>query len=254
MGLQYGASDVLNLTFKDFVTKKPFAYADYAKATDNSVEGTRTFITGGQGGFRLLAFDSEKVSTVTVTLPLVDLKLLAMIAGDELVKGAANVFRREEGLVTGGKVSLKDTPIDGSITVFLLEGIRDHGSELVKAASAPTANQFSVSGKDLTFNSSENGKKVVIYYQFATPVTAQKFSIKANKFPKFVEISGNGLFKNQETGLDEANYTTYFKAQAQPNMTLTLSQGSPTELQIVFDLFAIRDTVGDYIYSETVVV
>ena len=254
MGLQYGIKEVLNVGLVDFATKKPILYTDYATASTNEVQGERTFISGGQGNYRLMAFDHSKTSTLQMTFPLVDLKLLALALGDDLIQGAGTVYAREVLTVTSGKVTVSQTPIDNTISVFALQGLRDNGTEYTKVASAPTSTQFAwTSGsKDITFNTSENGKQVVVWYQYNTVSTAQKFTIKANKFPKMLTIFGEGLFRDQETDVDRAVRVNFFKAKPQQNVTLTMSSENTTTLEITFDLFAVKDASGDYAYAEYV--
>lgn len=254
MGLQYGIKEVCNFFVSDFATNKPILYADYAEVSSNENSAERTDMRGGQGNYKITSWDHTKDSKLQVTLPTVDLKMLALLAGEDLAIAAQNVFKREVLTIASNKVTLAETPIDGTIFVFQLQGLRDHGQEYTKVASAPTANQFTVSSKDLTFNASENNKTVVVYYQYATPATAQTVSIKANKFPKAVKIAMDGIWRDLETETDKAVKINVFKAKAQPNFTLTMSSTDYTKLEITFDLFAVKDnTTGDFKYIDYVV-
>lgn len=254
MGLQYGIKEVLNVGMYDFATNKPILFADYATVSTNEVNGERLFLSGGQGNYRLMSFDHSKTTTLKMTLPMVDLKMLALLAGDDLVTGVAqNVYKREVFTIADGTVTLSETPIADSQVVYALSGLRDNGTEYIKVTSAPTGQQYSISNKTLTFDAAENGKQVVVWYQYATPTTAQKIGIKANKFAKAVKIFGDGLWRDQETETDKAVKVTVHKAKAQSNFTLTMSSDKATELEVTFDVFAVKDANGDYAYIDYVV-
>lgn len=254
MGLQYGIKEVMNVGFLDYATKNPFLYADYATVSTNEIQGERTFISGGQGNFRLMAFDHSKTATLKMNFPLVDMNMLAMLAGDSLISGASTVYMREVLTVSSGSVTLSQTPVGSSISVFALQGVRDNGTAYTKVASAPTSSQYTwtTGTNTVGFNTSENGKKVVVWYQYNTSTSAQSFRIKTNKFPKMLTIFGEGLFRDQETDLDRAVRATFFKAKPQSNFTLTMESTNTTNLEITFDLFADKDSQGDYSYAEYV--
>jgi hypothetical protein len=253
MGLQFGIKEVCNLSFVDYATKKPILYADYAEVSSNETSGENTELRGGQGNGLITTWSHTKKSDFKVTLPVVDLKMLALLAGDDLATGAANVFQREVLTVAAGKVTLAQTPIDGSLFVNALVGVRDIGTEYTKAASAPTGQQFSITAKDITFNATENGKQVVVFYQFASQPTTQTLSIKSNKFPQAVSIYGDGIWKDLETETDKAVKVIAFKAKPQSNFTITMSATDPTKLEITFDLFGEKDNVtGDTKYIDYV--
>nr|BDD47804.1 hypothetical protein 5 [Bacillaceae bacterium] len=253
MGLQFGIKEVLNGTIVDYSTKKPIVYFDYATASSNENAAERLFLDGGQGNYRLMSFDHTKTSTFQLTLPMVDLKMLALLAGEDLATGASNVFKREELTITSGAATLASAPVDGTLFIFELTGLRDNGTEFTKVAATPAASQYTISGTTLGFNTADNNKKIVAFYQYTSATTAQKISIKANKFPKAVTIYGDGLWQDQETETTKAVKVNVFKAKAQPNFTLTMSSTDATSLELTFDLFAVKDANGNYSYIDYII-
>jgi hypothetical protein len=105
MGLQFGIHEVANLNIADFATNKPFIFADYAEVSSNEVSATTDELRGGQGNFLITTANHTKKSDLKVTLPAVDLKMLAMLAGSDLATAAGNAFQREVKTVTGGKIT-----------------------------------------------------------------------------------------------------------------------------------------------------
>jgi hypothetical protein len=250
MSLQFGIKEVYNLNIADFTTNKPFIYVDYAEAATNENSGERTDLRGGQGYYKLLGFDHTKDSTLSLTLPLVDLKMLALLAGEDLAEGAADVYKREELTVQGDAtngyyVTASETVISGTAVVNHLEGERDYGDEVtVGSVSGSTIN---LSGTVVA------GDVVTAFYQYASPTTAKKISIKANKFPKTVKIYGDGLWRDQVTETDKAVKLTVHKAKPQLNYTLTTSSADATTLEITFDMYALKDADGDMSYMDYVI-
>lgn len=253
MGLQYGIKEVYNTSLLNFATSKPFLFVDYATAAANENSAERTEIRGGMGNGLQMVFDHTKKGTFQLTVPMVDLKLLAHIGGEDMVTGATSIYKREELTITAGAATLANTPVGGDPIVFELLALRDNGTEFTKVASAPAATQFSYSGAALTFNASDNGKRVAVWYQYTTAATAKKISIKANKFPASVKIVGEGLWRDQETDTDKVVAFTVHKAKAQPNITLTTSASDTTTLEITFDMLGLKASNGDLQYIDYVV-
>ncbi len=253
MSLQYGIKEVMDLQLLDYTTGAPLLFIDYATATTNAVASERIFINGGQGAARLLAFDHSKTSELRLDIPLVDLNLLAALGGDTLTTGSAqNVYKREVVTITAGAATLSQTPLAGTTpSVYFLNGTRDNGQALTKVASAPAVNQYSITGANMTFNTSDNGKQAVVWYQHATPTTVSKFSIKTTKFAKAMKIAGVGIARDQVTEADVATNITFYKARPQGNFEITMSSTDATTLSITFDLFAEK-VGGDYVYADYV--
>jgi hypothetical protein len=243
----------MDLQFRDYATKNPLFFADYAEATSQDVAGERVFVNGGIGNPRLLAFDHTKTSDLKLTLPLVDLNLLALLSGDTISTGIQNIYKREVLTVSAGSTAtLSQTPLAGTTpSVFYLQGTRDNGTALTKVASAPTAGQYSISSATVTVNSADNGKQIVVWYQYATASSATNITVKASSFASAVQIVGTGLARDQVTETDVATNITFYKARPQNNFTITMSSTAVTTLELTFDLFA--EKVGtDYVYADYV--
>lgn len=257
MGLQYGIKEVLNFSVIDFATKKPILYADYATVSSNENSAERLDLRGGQGNFKIMSFDHTKDSMLNVTMPLVDLKLLALLTGSDSVVGASDVFKREILTVSASNtVTLASTPVSGTLYMFDLSGDRDNGTEITVGTPATTPNTYSISGAIVTLNATSHvaGEQVVAFYQYAAPATSTKITIKANKFPKAVEIYGDGLWRNQEDELDYIVKVHALKARPQANFTFTMSASDATTLEITFDLYGVTNNVtGDIDFIEYVI-
>jgi hypothetical protein len=245
MGLQYGIKEVLDVNIVDFKTKDPVAFVDYAQATTNEVTGDRLDLTGGRGNAKQMSFDHSKVGTFTLTVPLVDLNLLALLTGEELGKGVGSIFKREVLKITetdgAPSVTLSETPV-GDVKLYKLKGLRDTGEELT--ITDVTAKKVDISTPAV------NGEEVIAFYQYAAPATSNRVSVKSTKFPKTVAIYGTGLARNQEDDSDYPCHVTVYKAKPQQNMTFTMSGTEATNLEIVFDMYEVKDASGEGTYID----
>jgi hypothetical protein len=238
---QYIIKEIMNMTFLDFATQTPIAYADYAETTEIDNTASRVDIQGGQGGYLLGSIDWNKRSTLNLKLPLVDASLLAVISGDTLATGAQNLFKREVLTVNGGSASLSETPVAGTTPyVAVLVGTRDFGQKIDVVQSAPSANQCTISGKDITFGSGvADGSKVCVVYQYATPNTTSSYSMVANQQVKTMTIIGEGFVLDQVNETIIGTNIIIHKCKPQPNFKLTMDMKTPTTLDLKFDMYPV---------------
>ena len=238
----YGLREVADLTFFDLTTNKPFLYMDYALTSTNEHSADTTYATGGKGNPRRLAFDGNRQSTLTISTQIIDFRIIALLAGAEVEKGVTNVFKREVLTAVGDigsvEITLSETPVNGTVTVFPLSSDAVVGEE----------EDITVAGKDVTIADGIAGTQYVVYYQFESDSNAEKISFKAKNFPKYCRIVGDTLIKNEATGVNEPFQMVAHKAKPQANFTLTMaSEGDPTTLEMNFDLFADASVDDEFI-------
>lgn len=238
----YGLREVADLTFFDLTTNKPFLYMDYALTSTNEHSADTTYATGGKGNPRRLAFDGNRQSTLTISTQIIDFRIIALLAGAEVEKGVTNVFKREVLTAVGDigsvEITLSETPVNGTVTVFPLSSDAVVGEE----------EDITVAGKDVTITDGTAGTQYVAYYQFESDSNAEKISFKAKNFPKYCRIVGDTLIKNEATGVNEPFQMVAHKAKPQANFTLTMaSEGDPTTLEMNFDLFADASVDDEFI-------
>jgi len=238
----YGLREVADLTFFDLTTNKPFLYMDYALTSTNEHSADTTYATGGKGNPRRLAFDGNRQSTLTISTQIIDFRLISLLAGAEVEKGATNVFKREVLTAVDDtdtvKITLSETPVTGTVTVFSLSSDAVAGEE----------EDIIVTGSDVTITAGIAGTQYVAYYQFESDSNAEKISFKARNFPKYCRIVGDTLIKNEATGENEPFQMIAHKAKPQANFTLTMaSEGDPITLELTFDLFASSENNDEFV-------
>lgn len=260
---QYGIKEVMDFTIAKYnpnaLKREPILSVDYAQVTDIENGGERIDVSGGRGNKRLLSFDHSKTTTVNVTLPLVDIKMLAMISGDEVEEKIKNIFKREVLIVEEGNiVNLKKAPIGESLYVYTLQGNRDLGDVLVPASPLEGVQEGEYEMDEiiptqmkLSDVTCPVGSEVVVYYHTTTTEPTLNLQINPDMFPKAISIYGDTLFRNQYTEEDEVYNFVGHKGRIRPNYTLSMNATDVTVLELVIDMYAVKDqSTGKELYVE----
>lgn len=116
----YGMKDAANIIIVKRGTMQPILKADYANTT--SAEWKSDRVWAKKKGVNAIAWDSARTGTLTMETELFDLRLLALVAGDELHQGASEMFKNERfQLNKDRQIRLANKPLDGTVSVFKLE-------------------------------------------------------------------------------------------------------------------------------------
>lgn len=225
---QFASREVADLLISDFLTNKPFLFMDYALTTANSHSAESAYARGGRNNPVRVRFDGERASTLTVTTQLITFKLIAMLAGTEVEKGAVNIAKREKLIATEDSITLSKEPVAGSVTVFPVD----------KDCEADAAVEITVTGSTVTLTDGEDGKEYVAYYLFKSDENAESITFDTTKFPKYCKITGDTVVKEEVTGELVPLQMEVYKAMPNPTFTVNFSNsGDPTTFEITFDLF-----------------
>ena len=149
----------------------------------------------GQGNYKLLSFDHTKIMDFKSTLPLVDLTMLAQLAGKPMTTGTAVVIPKKEILVTSASNTItlsQIAPAVGSLQVFLLTGTRDLGMVQTIGTPASMPNTYTIASGVITLNATTApvGTQFVVFYNYTSAVTANQVTFTANSFPGYMRIVG----------------------------------------------------------------
>lgn len=258
MSKQFGLKEVLDVAVHNFSTSGAGDvrfFIDYANNVQVSLDSERLDLRGGKGNYVLLSFDHTKTASMSMTVPLVDLEVLASVTGKDLVTGTTQVPKREVLTVSAtNTVTLSQTPVTGTLKIYLLEDSRDHGTEQTVGDPATTENTYSITNTTVTFNATTcpEGTKVVCYYDYQSTATARKIIFTADDFPGYFRITGEGLMTDEYDGYTYPVVFDFKKAKIKPNFQFTMASDAATELTLEFDLYPV-DSDGDKIYFETTV-
>lgn len=253
---QYGIKEVMNMVVCEYnpipEKAKPIVVLDYCQVTDVQNQAERLDINGGRGNKKLLSFDHSKVASLPITIPLVDMKMVSLLSGDDIEEKIQKIFKKETLTVVenGGSnyVELKKLPLDGTLFVNKLEGYRDFGQALEKATgSTPQAGEYALDttagvGK-IVVDATECpvGTELIVCYTHQTKNAVESMAFNPEKFAKPVTLKGDSLFRNQYTEEDEVYNFIAYKGKFQMNYTMSMNATSATVLETTLDLYAHKD-------------
>ncbi len=240
---QFGIKEVMNIAITNYSTGAAIAYIPYATETSIMSEATRLDIEGGQGFYRLTSFDYGKKVTSKISIPLVDLNLLAHLTGTDLSTGATTAHQ-DEVLISSGAtptITLSSTPTSGTLKIYKINGDYDISTVQTEGTPATTENQYSISGTTVTLHvtSGVAGTKFLAMYDYTTGATATLITQLADRFNDFVRITGSGLWRNVYSTTDEVVSFDLKKCKFKPNYTLTQASSSATTLELEADLYFV---------------
>ena len=137
------------------------------------------------------------------------------------------------------KITLAETPVAGTLKIYKLVADRDYGVEQTVGTPVSVENTYTINAKvTLNATTAPSGAGFIVYYDHTT-ATANQIKIKADAFPSYVRITGEGLWRDQVSGTDKAVIFDVKKAKVKPNATLTMAADSATTLELEFDLYVV---------------
>ena len=250
---QYGVKEVMNMVVCEYnpviEEAKPIVVLDYCQVSDVQNQAERLDIQGGRGNKKLLSFDHSKVATLPITIPLVDMKMISLLSGDDIEYKIQKIFKKEVLTVTSlglnkVGVELKKTPLKGTLFVNKLEGFRDFGDALTETTNlTPSAGEYLVDVNKIVVDATDCpiGSELIVCYTHSTTKAVETMSFNPEKFAKPVTLKGDSLFRNQYTEEDEVYNFIAYKGRFQMNYTLSMNATSATVLETVLDLYAYKD-------------
>src|SRR5690625_4698127 len=133
----------------NLVTKKPVATLKTLKTSGLETSGETVYARGGFGNPKLVGFSGDRETALTPQDAIFDNKSLAMLTGNDLVEGAHEIAKFDEGVTVEDNTdiifTLKATPV-GGVTVFQREPDGTLGVEI-------DSDDYNVVGKEIVFDS-----------------------------------------------------------------------------------------------------
>jgi hypothetical protein len=242
---KYAIKDSANLIIKDKSTGKIFLYADYANTTSNEWSGDSVYAKAK--GVNAIRFDGARQGFLNTSFEVWDIKMLAMLAGQDWVEGSHEYMKREVLTVTtGNKVTLTKTPVAGSLSVFHLHADGySNGVEMLSGTPDTTEDTYSLAGSEVTLNATSCpvGSQVIVYYLTLTAATKRQLTFRFDKYPGSYEIWADTMMVEQTTGVADFIQVHYPNAKPQANCTISMDASNVSNFEIKFDLFP--DANGD---------
>jgi hypothetical protein len=253
---RYGSREIMDFQIFDFKTKKPIMTFDYATSSQLENTSSTVYARGGRGNPRRIAWHGDKETTITVETQIFTMQHLALLAGENIVSGNAEIFKSEILVVQDGGagekvINLSKTPIGtvDDIAVFAY----------VNGILGAQQNVQAINNKEVELATTATvniGDEVVVYYRW-NAANAHKLSFTAKGFPPYIFIVGDTVYADETSGEMVSAQIKYYKAKLQQNFTITNAPtGDPSTLSLVLDVFPVNvngvDTLYDMIIYEDV--
>jgi hypothetical protein len=208
---RYGLKEVANVIFFDVSTNKPAIFFDTLKVSTIENESESAEARGGQGNGRLMSWDFGRSASLTMQDALLSDKSLSLLAGTTVKTTGIKAVGREVLTVSGGGVTLAETPIEGSVTVY----------EMQNGIMLDEVTTFIVAGKDLDITGLD-GKQVMAFYEYTViNADATQITFSANQFPATYRVVGDTVVRGED-GIDRKMQFQIPKAKLQSTFSLTM--------------------------------
>lgn len=216
---RYGLKEVANVVFFDITTNKPAILFDTLKVSTIENESESAEARGGQGNNKLLSWDFGRTATLTLQDALLSDVSMAMLAGTAVKTTGIQAVGREvltavaDGTAPAVKVSIKDTPIASTITVFKADG----------GVMGEEVTGFTVSSKDIKIaTGGAVGAQYMVFYEYiATGADVAQVTFSGNAFPATYKVVGDTVVRD-ENGLDRKMQFIIPKAKLQSNFSFAM--------------------------------
>lgn len=237
---RFGVREVADVTFYNIDSGKPELFLDTLKMTNLENTAETSYARGGKGNPRLLAWDYNRESTMTIQDALLTPRSLGIVSGKAVQSGSTEVYKRERLEVDSDyKIELDKEPIEDSVYVYISNDGYEHEEELTKGDSSNTG-EFDLNEKEITLNEDDvsEGDKVLVYYKYETDDDAITIKINSDTFPGYYLVIGDTVVRNEKTGEDEPFQLIIPKAKVQAEFNIEMEAGGdPAVFDFNLDIF-----------------
>ncbi|ALS22310.1 hypothetical protein [Paenibacillus naphthalenovorans] len=249
---RYGSREVMDLQLFNYLTKAPIMTMDYATSSQTENTAETVYARGGRGNPRRIAWHGDKETIVTVETQIFTMQHLALLAGENIVSGANEIYKSEvltvENGGTGTKIiNLSKIPVGtvDDVAVFVYKNGILGQSQTVETISNKELQLASTSTANI-------GDEVQVYYRWNATNT-HKLSFTAKGFPPYIFMVGDTVYSDENSGEVVSAQLKYYRAKLQPNFTITSApSGDPSTLSLVFDVFPVKINGVDTLYDMTI--
>lgn len=233
--LRYGLKEVANVIFFDVSTKKPVIFFDTLKVStiENTSESAEA--RGGQGNNKLMSWDFGRTATLTLQDALLSDTSMSLLAGNAVKSADITVVGREVLTVTGTvdkEVTLKETPLDNSITVYKM-----NGGIMTEEITA-----FTMTGKVVKITTGTvAGDQVMVFYNYAVVSGASQITFSGNAFPATYRVVGDTVVRGED-GVDRRMQFVIPRAKLQSNFSLAMEAENVSTFDFTLDVLVEAGT------------
>lgn len=221
-----------DLDIRDYKTKAPWMYADFCNTTTMGFSSDAVFAM--KKGAKFIKFDNPMDGTISMEFQVHPFRVYAMLSDGE-IETTAVIARKEKITATAeGSLELPNTPIAGTVFVYVEDdfgGTVIEGTVADKTFTATTASEIA-----------QDASYVVGYLEEKTS-GVKKVAFNNKKIPKYFYVQMSTLDKDENGELVPMRITCY-KGSPQRSLELSFSsEGDPASVKITLD--ALEDEDGN---------
>lgn len=200
---------------------------------------------------KLVGFSSNREGKLAISSALFDSNAISMLTGNGLVSGAKDIDYKEQLTVTSNKITLTKTPKGAIKSVYAVNPDGTNGQEYT-LGNPTNALEFSISGKDLTFNVAVvNGTIMRVYYVVTTAADAKTMKVTNSSFGGTFRVVGKVLVRDSFDGKDYPAVITIPRGKFEDNFSMDLNVDSdPAALDMPIEM--LKDPVTGELWTMTV--
>lgn len=237
---------VLDFTVQDYATRDLLFQVKYAQDVSVGSEYEKLEIKGGSDNEVQATIFHSPVAKFNANLPLIDDNVIIAKTGATKVTGAQlNSFDKvyEVDTVTG-TVELDVVPLAGTLRVYNTDHDENLGAEITLGETTPTAEQYTIVDKTLTFEETKKGKQVLVVCDYTTGENAEGLKFISGKLPSLIRITAKT--KVEDKGGNKAIKTIIVdKAKSDPTFNLETSAGNASSLPFECEVFGWVNEDGE---------
>lgn len=235
---------VLDFTCQDYATREVLFQVKYAQDVSISSEYEKLEIKGGSENEVQFTNYHSPTSQFSAQLPLIDDLVLQVKTGAiKKIGKQLNAFDKVYTVGAGGKVTLDVLPKSGTLKVYNTNADDDLLQEIKVGVSAPTEEQYTITGKDLTFNTEKIGKQVLVVCDYETGENAEGLQFISGELPKLIRITARTKVENRSGG-SSIQTIIIDKAKPDPTFSFETSAGNASVMPFECEVFGWTNEDG----------
>lgn len=227
--MNYAIKDAANVTFYDKSTMTPVMYTDYLNTFSLDLSSEAIFAKAK--GVNKIGFDGTMTGTVSTEAEVFELKYLSLLLGSDFVQGQnVDVAKREVFKVSdikANQVTLKSTPVEGSVAVFNCDS--DKRTQLGEISATESA-------KTVTLSTAPTSEYIVVYYMTSVP-NSNTLTVSATGSGQNLVLIGETSVKD-ENGNIEYVQIKVCNCKVQQKIKLDLSATAVAKFTATFEILA----------------
>lgn len=237
---------VLDFTVQDYATRDLLFQVRYAQDVAIGSEYEKLEIKGGSDNEVQATVFHSPTARFTAQLPLIDDNVIIAKTGATKVVGAQlNSFDKVYTVdVDAGTVKLDVTPNEGTLRVYNTDADENLGAEIKLSTTTPTAEEYTITGKILTFDDTKKGKQVLVICDYTTGENAEGMKFISGKLPSLVRITAKTKVEDK-AGNKAVKTIIVDKAKSDPTFNFETSAGNASVLPFECEVFGWINEDGE---------